>query len=314
MSFKGSMKITVPMAMTHSRLLSTNIAEDPVATEYNAGTTYALDDQVYIDAAGEHKIYTSLQNGNTGNDPSDAANSAWWFDTDEWTNAWKCLKFDTGKQTVADDTSGIFYEIDPSQVCTEIGFRGLRCSSVRVVIKNASAVTVYDETKAAEETIDGVNWYVGDKLFTNLPVAANYTIEITIADPSGSDLAACGQIIMGFTHDIGRTLAGTITGMQDFSIKEQDEFGDFTITERGVADTLEFEVDHLTDVSWIVKQILLDSRTNPCLFWSSEELIDWGIFVFGYADDPETLLETNVSSTKIEVIGIAYTVHGLVAA
>lgn len=307
-----SAKITVPMSITHNRLISSNVPEDPVATEWDVGTTYADGDQVYRDQVNGHRVYESVQSGNTGKNPV-TDGGTWWVEVG-WTNRWKCLKTNTGQATVAETSaSSIQYEFNVSQVCTEIAFRGLKTQRVLVRVYDALSTQIYYGSKDATETIDGVEWYIADMIFTDLPIASDCTVEIVIDTAVGSASAEVGQIIIGFTHSLGRVLGGTVTGFQDFSVKEQDEFGAFTITERGVADTLEFEIDHLTSVSWILRQILLDSRENPCLFWASEELIDWGIFCFGYADEPETIIETNISNTTVEVIGIAYTSYGDVA-
>lgn len=303
------MRITVPMPITHSRLISCSIGEDPDATPYDAGTTYAEGDQTYKDAAGEHKVYRSVQNANTGHNPS-TDDGTWWVVVG-WTNRWKCLKTDTGQPTVVNNAVGVTYEFNVVQPCTEIALRALKTQRVNVRVYDAGATLIHHETKQGIETIDGVDWYVGDMIFTDLPIGEDCTVEVYIMSGVDYGPSQVGQIILGYTHVIGEVTEGTVVGFQDFSIKSQDEFGNFQITERGVADTIEFEFVHDTDKTWLVKQILLMSRATPCLFWDGEELIDSGIFIFGYADEPVTDLDVTKSYTQLDVIGIAYTPGGV---
>lgn len=303
------MKIMVPMKITHSRLLSSNLAEDDEATEWDVATTYNTGDEVYKDEPSGHRIYRSSADSNLGNDPEDGGD---WVNLEEWTNRWKCLKTDTGQATIADDSTGIEYELDTTQPCSEVAFKGLRCSSVRLVVKNASAVTIYDETKTGTETVIGSSWYISDMLFTNLPIDNDSTVEITIADPPGSDVAAVGQILMGYSNTLGRLEKDVAVGFEDLARKEQDEYGKFSFTERGVSDVGTFVFSHQTSLGWWVKSVLANSRTNPCLYWDSEASVDDGTMIFGYADDPEIDYGSRMTLTTLEVTGVSYTPYGSV--
>lgn len=306
------MKMTVPMRVTHSRLLSTNLSEDPDATQWDVATTYAADDEVYEGGVGGHKLYKSVQGSNTGNDPS-SDDGTWWVEIG-WTNSWKALKTDSPDPTVAEDTSGITYSLDIVTTCTEVGFLGLICSSVTVTIDDETGTEIYDQTQTATETIDGVEFYKGSMIFTGLTIADGYTVNITIADPSGSDLAQVGQIVVGYTHTLGVTEPEeTEVSFKDLSLHEQDEFGTFTVTQRGVSDIVEFSFKHDSDLAGWAHSLLIDTRNTPRLFWVSQALIDQGLFVFGYADEPDTPLSVTKSQTEITVEGMVYEPGGVVA-
>lgn len=69
------MKVIVPKPIDSSLLSASNVVETPPAA-YNAGTTYALGDQVSVFSGTVAACYESLQAGNTGNTPS--SSPAWW--------------------------------------------------------------------------------------------------------------------------------------------------------------------------------------------------------------------------------------------
>lgn len=93
------MIVIPPLTITDSNLTDLNLAE-PAAGEPPAwlvGTTYAADDTVYV--ASTHRIYTSVQGSNLGNDPT-TDDGTWWIETAP-TNAW--AMFDN---TVSTQSSG----------------------------------------------------------------------------------------------------------------------------------------------------------------------------------------------------------------
>ena len=302
------MNITIPIRITHSRLLDCNLSEDLNATEYNAGTTYDALDEVYKDEAGEHKVYRSFQDSNTGNNPS-TDDGTWWVEIG-WTNRWKSLKDDTAEATIAEDSTGIYYEIELASNCSEIGFMGLRCSAVTVVVKNGLTQTVFNETKLQEESYLGATWYIGDALFVDVPLTEGYTVEITVDDPSSSDLAQIGQVILGHTSRVGRMIETSTLGAEDRSRKEQDAEGNFIVIDRGQSATASFDFNIDTASSWIVEQILLGGRTDPRLYWEEDEdgeaRIDEALFIFGYMEDLTIPPTANNTQCTVDVKGFSF--------
>lgn len=304
------MMCMVPIRLTHSRLLSCSLAEDSTATEWNIAASYDTGDAVYKDEAGGHRIFRSAIDSNVGNDP-DTDDGTNWVE-DDWTNRWKCLKFDTGAATLAPDSSDIEYEIELIQPCSEIIFRGLRSSAVTIDVYNASAVLVHTATKGAEETIGGYDWYIGDLIFTDVPADEGYTVTVTVASPSGSDVAAVGQMAFGVSIELGLTVAGIELGINDFAKKDQDQYGKFSIVERGVSDTLDADILHDTHLNWLVQMIFQESKDAACAFWLSEALVDAGVLLIGYADEPVTTPGRIKSESSLDLVGIVYESYGLV--
>lgn len=304
------MKVTVPMTVDDTAFQSSNISEEATYSAYNTGTSYALGDYVYV--ASTHKVYRSTQGSNTGNDPT-TDDGTWWVEY-YWTNRWKCLKFTGANPTVAEDGTGLFYEILASQPCTEVAFRGLKAAAVDVVVKNASAVTVYSESQTTVETVQSRSWYISDVIFTDVPIDDGFTVEITLDDPSGADVAAVGQIILGYTYDVGEMTDGTEVSYVDYGeIKQDENFGEITVIEGNVADTLDVSVAYTPNSGRRLKAFMVAHKDTPCLVWLTQAAVNRGLFAFGYMEEPDFSPEAGMASMSFSVAGLAYEPGGEVS-
>lgn len=211
---------------------STNVAEtNPL---YNAGTTYALDAIVRSDTT--HHDYQSLQASNTGHSLSDAA---WWLDLGP-TNPYKMFDNSNTSQTENAETIEVVVTVDGR--ADAIAFLNMVAASITIVM------TTVEDGELVNETIDLVtdsginNWFeyffepvsrLGDYVRYDLPNNLNPTFTITITDPGAT--AKIGSLIVGQSRDLGNLLYGARIGITDYSRKEQDDFGNYTIIERPFA-------------------------------------------------------------------------------
>lgn len=211
---------------------STNVAEtNPL---YNAGTTYALDAIVRSDMT--HHDYQSLQASNTGHSLSDAA---WWLDLGP-TNPYKMFDNSNTSQTENAETIEVVVTVDGR--ADAIAFLNMVAASITIVM------TTVEDGELVNETIDLVtdsginNWFeyffepvsrLGDYVRYDLPNNLNPTFTITITDPGAT--AKIGSLIVGQSRDLGNLLYGARIGITDYSRKEQDDFGNYTIIERPFA-------------------------------------------------------------------------------
>lgn len=280
------MKMIVPMPITDSVLTASNLAEHDAYSAWSGATTYAAGDFAW--SATTHRLYRSVQGSNTNNDPT-TDDGTWWVDYSA-TNRWK--GFD---QTIADraESAGdIEYTFVADRKCTHVALFGLSASGATIVIKEGSLNTIYTQSINLTDTSMIVSWYTyfteeityeTELIFENLPIFVGYTVELTIGDGSGP--SEVGQVIVGKMHDLGTTLDGTEVGFRDFSIKEQDEFGNLTITQRGYADTAEFQFKLPTTNVRAVKRVLTQNRATPCVFFADSGMLDTGTVIFGFAED-----------------------------
>jgi hypothetical protein len=299
------MRIIPPMTITDAVLTDSNLAEDSTSA-WAAGTTYASGDYVHV--VSTHRVYRSVQDANTGNDPT-TDDGTWWVNYSA-TNKWKA--FD---QTISDPvvaSGDIEYEFTTSQKCSHLALFGLEAANVNVVVKDTLGTTVYDETKAVMDTSSIVDWYSyfvaginfeTEMLFEDIPAFAGYTVEVTIGQLTGGT-AEVGQIVIGQNEILGQALIGTEIGFRSFSIKRQDEFGNLTITQRGYADKANFQyVLDRTDVRR-VKRILTNNEATPCVFWVTSDLLKTGTFIYGFFNDASFPLGATKCFATLDVKGL----------
>lgn len=301
---------TTAMVVTDALLLSSNLVEDSTYAAWDSGTTYSNGDVVHV--ASTHKRYISTADSNLNNTPV-GDDGTWWVEYGS-TNKWACLTTDGAFATVAADSSGIQYEIESDADYDTLAVMGVKALTVRVVVKNLSAVTVFDETQATVRTVDGLQWFVSNAVFENIGADSGFTVEVTVGDTGLVATSELSQLVLGKTVTVGQTVIGdSSTGFQDFSVRDQDQFGKMTITPRGFARICMFDIAHPTTQNRWVKDRLVEYRNTPCLYWVSASNINQGMFVFGYPQEPELELAVERSRTTVEVLGLAYNTASPVA-
>ncbi|MBL4726168.1 MAG: hypothetical protein JKY83_05755, partial [Rhizobiaceae bacterium] len=149
---------------------------------------------------------------------------------------------------------------------TGIAFFGLDAESVQVEIYDAGSNLVFDRTKSLIDTTEIVDWfshftwasdYDTEAMFIGIPGYSGHQIDITISAPTGT--ASVGQIVLGQVHALGGSLDGTGLGIEDYSTKDRDDFGNALLVERAFAQTVDFQFHLPTKDSRRVHRVL--SRT-----------------------------------------------------
>lgn len=306
------MKMSEPLVVEDALLIASNLAEDGNGA-WSSIIDYSRNDVVYV--ASTHSVYKSTANGNLNHDPT-TSGSEWWVRI-SYTNAWRALKLDEANATIAESTDGIEYTIESDGTYGEIAFLGLKSAEVTVVVKNASAVEVYNETAVATLEVSGTTWFRPNIIFTGLPVEDGFTVEIAIADTGVSgNLASVAKICLVRTFDLGdTTIDDSSLSYKDLSLREQDQWGKWLIVERGVSTMVSLRFAHAISRGRWVRAALKWKRLSPCLYWldsgdygTGYDVMDIGLFAFGYADTPRTLVGVNEapSITFVDILGLAF--------
>lgn len=276
------MKIIRPVTITNSVLTASNVTEDDYA-EWASGTTYAEGDRVIV-IGTTHKIYESVVGSNVGNDPTtdDGSN---WVEVSA-TNRWKAFDNVINEQVV--NTGSITYDLDPSALVNAIAFFNLQAATINVTVTDPTDGEVYNEDYNLSDNSAVENWYSyffepiirkSELVAFDLPNYATATISIDI--DNGTSDAKVGQIVIGSQKTLGVTTYGTSIGIQDYSRKETDTFGNATILERRFAQTVDYDIQLTTNSIRDVQKTLATYRATP-LVYSGTEDGTYGDLVFGY--------------------------------
>jgi hypothetical protein len=232
--------------MTRARLAETCTAQVMCLTPTPATGTYAdppswlssnaykNGDQVYVLAT--LTIYqrvgavTAVTDA-TSPDADVAAGGTKWLKVGPM-NVWRA--FDNSVQSQSQDSNYLVYSIAPGAFHDMLALLNVAASSVRVVVQDAA----YDVTQDLTNRIVA-NWkdyytaefeYREDVVFGDIPIRANNRITIIIKSPGGR--AAVGGIIVGRSKTMGQLTQGAQASIVDYSVKTNDTFGNFTVTQR----------------------------------------------------------------------------------
>jgi hypothetical protein len=278
MSDANAIKIVEPLTITDSILDAsgspplTNVPENDYA-EWNVGTTYNEGDRVILTST--HRIYESLLGSNTGNDPTVTSSPTYWIEVGP-TNRWAV--FDTSVSTSTVQANNITYTLEPGSAINLLAVLNVNNGTEVTVTLNSpsqSPTEVYSKKiSLASVPLSSTwwNWFFGTKIeqtqaiFDDIPPYTDAVVTIEIV--GGSDLSV-GVIMLGQQKLFGLGIKyGARVGIQDYSRKETNEFGDTILVQRAFAKRArvdlfleKFEVDSLqrelsriraTPVLWIL--------------------------------------------------------------
>lgn len=249
---------------------------------YDAATTYALGDRVLTTdvSTGFEYIYESAKAGNLGNALAD--DTSWLFVSAA--NPWRMFDLVASSQTTS-ATGSIFTSFVPDPLANTIALLNIVGDSVQVDVL-AGGVAVYTKTVSLTFAGDGVtDWYqyfFGDLgrrtsvLFTDLPSYPGEQIRVTL---TGSGEVAIGTLGFGYGYDLGETTSVQV-GIDDYSRKDKDQFGNFIITPRRFAKNGSFASAFLTGRFDEIAELLPLYRATPAIWIGDDEKVSSYIFGF----------------------------------
>lgn len=226
------------------------------------------------------------------------------------TNRWSMHDASASSQTGNVDTITNVYQLQT--IADSVALLNINCTNVNIVVDDPVDGVVYDEDISGVE-IDGITDYYKycfepivrrhDILFNDLPKYPNAEMTITISTGTGQT-ALCGVCYIGQRLAAGQTGYGMQLGIQDYSIKTQDDFGNYTITERNYSRkvSLIMKVDKNAVDSF--HNFLSGYRAIPAVYIGASSY--GASYVFGFYKDFNIEIPHNAFSIcSIEIEGLA---------
>lgn len=279
--------------------LSTNVPEDD-HPRWAPGTYNAGDWVVH-----NRRVWEALNT--TDKEPGSPGSEADWLD-DGYTNRYRMFDNSIQSKTVNPDIIDV--SIATRRPISSIAFFNVDAGSVRVRSIDPVDGIIFERSVAPVST-DGIdNWWawffepvqlVKDFIISDIPSSSFGSTQITLTSP-GHEVSV-GEIVMGSLFDIGNTLHGSEFGIIDYTIKETDEFGQWTIIERGFSKRAEFDVAIPTEHTGAVQRKLANYRAKP-LVWIGTPELEVSV-VYGYYRDFSIIVSNpSYSEGTISVEGL----------
>lgn len=297
------MKLVKPTSITDINFTSSNVSETDYA-EWNNSTSYVAGNKVIVIAT--HKIYESLSSNINKYPPDNITGTPpTWMEIGP-TNKWKM--FDQSYQSQTTNTGIITVTLEPGRI-NSLGLMNCDAASINIKLIVGS-VNVYE--KDLNVNIGYVNnWYEyffnpierkTDFVVTDIPVYGEGVLIVTLS-AGIADTVKCGLCIPGFFVNIGESLWGASIGILDYSKKEVDIYGNYSLVERSYSSTLSDSIFIENGRVAYVKKTIAEYRASPALWIASKEYE--GLFIYGFYRDFSIVMESPAGSQcSIEIEGL----------
>lgn len=295
------MRVVEPIVITEAMLTSSNVLEADAAA-WSVGTAYSIGALVIR----SHAVYEAVQ-AHTGQDPLLDPGGTYWLRLGA-TNRWKA--FDRLISGPVIQAGAITYTLQIGRLADAVAFFGLNASSVRVKVTDPVDGVIFDETREIVDNaavFDGWSYcfepviYDTQEIVTGAPIYSGVTLDITV---SSGGTTQVGQIVVGRDQILGEALVDTSIGIEDFSRKDRDEFGNAIIVERAYAQTATFRFGFPTEDARRIRGILARLRAIPAVYYAGPGSSQFGTTVYGFFRDFSIPLTTNRSFGSLEVEGL----------
>ena len=301
------MIIVTPATVNDAALISSNVPENEYAL-YNAATTYGLGDTVLVIGSNIHYIYQSTVAGNLNNNPLNYPVT----DLTKWQrigndNRWKM--FDTSITSQTSNADSIAVSLTNLGVVTSVNVLNVNAASFTVTLTDILDGLVYNNTVSlvsVSNTFDEYSWCfapvvrTADFSLTDLPPYLNATINVTLNDLGGTVM--CGALVAGQGEDFGNVNYGAQVGIQDYSIKQKDAFGNYTILARAFnkyANETFLVQNNLVDY---LQKRLASYRATPIVYVGSP--LFGATIIYGFYKDFNIAIAPTQSLCTIQLEGL----------
>lgn len=227
------MRVIRPTYITDATLISCSIAEEDFTLypEWDPNLSYQLGYRVTVSDAGVHKVYEAVCNNpeNTNKYPPDWLVVRTGYAYVYWTilyatNRWKLFDL-----IVAPDRCDV-----PEGDALEIVVTPGEIDAVAILNADAESFTITltdGGSTVHTETIVPSVFLASNIIFDNIPSYPSASVKVTCATSAGNTVKV-GEIIFGKIKTLGTMKYGVDISIQDFSQKDTDIYGNFSVLER----------------------------------------------------------------------------------
>lgn len=299
------MKLVQPIEITDARLLSTNVPEH-LYPNYDAGYSYSMGARVHVIGSDIHELYESIVDDNLGNTPGTSPDKWVYVST---TNP--RLMFDRSVTTQTLNPDLIDVELQTTGRIRGLALFNVSAREAQVTVTDEIDGEVYDRTVSLVSDSGVSNWYdyffepvirLSDLVLVDLPAYAAPRLRIQLRGGTDEEVA-CGTVAVGSTTDFGATQYGAEVGIQDFSIKDQDDWGNYSIIQRAYRKRATFTVSIPAVKVDATQQLLASLRSTPVVYIGADSYSSTAIYGF-YKDFTIEIAYPLYSICSIEIEGL----------
>ena len=273
------MKIIPPITVTPALLTATNVTI--TETAWTAGT-YTTGARRYVG----NDLYEVVASPSTADEPTLGAAKP----VPTWLlvgkiNRFKMFDFRIGDATTR--TGTIAVTITPGQVVNAVAAFEIVANTVLVTMTDPIEGEVYSRTITLLDNPEVLDWYgyffapirrASEFVLTDLPSYGTAAVALTFDNAAA--VSSVGELVLGAQRSLGVSLIDVTIGIEDFSRKERDEFGNIEIVERRFAKTMDLGVFVENSRVSQTALVLAESRAKPAVYVADEAKLETLILGF----------------------------------
>lgn len=296
------MRVIVPTLITDTMLVSCTVPENDHA-EWSAATAYVVGQKVIT--AATHKVYEALA-ANTSKPPE--SNPAQWLDLGA-TNRWRM--FDNKVGTLTSATGSISVTLAPG-IVTGVALFGLNAAAVTVTLNDPTDGVVFTRTVDMQDYTGVADWHAyffedvrrkPSFIVEGLPSYRGAQLTVTVSG-GAAETVSIGSLVIGKQRKFAdHILAGASVGIQDFSRKERDQFGNFQLVERAFADLARWRFIVPNNRLDAMRETLAALRSKPAVYIGSDRFSSTTIYGF-FRDFNPVIEYPEHTEVSIEIEGL----------
>lgn len=300
-------RIIRPVAIVDVNLISSNIPEIDYPV-FNLTETCALGDRRIVVGANIHYVYQSVVAGNIGHDPLlDSLTTPLYWSRVGSTNRW--TMFDQSITSQTRNPSSIAVTLNPPSRVDSVSLMNCDAATLNIKQTDVSDGLVYNKSYSLVSTAGISDWWyyffepivrIKDFSVSDLFPYQNPTIEITLGAPGN---VGVGECVLGLSADMGNIFYGANVGIQDYSIKTQDVFGNYSIKKRAFNKIADWQLLVPSTKVDQLQKVLADYRATPIVYVGTELYASTIIYGF-YSDFKITIAYPKESLCTISLKGL----------
>lgn len=270
---------------------------------WSAATAYAIGTRVMILAT--HKVYEALT-ANTNKAP--ASSPVDWIEVGA-TNRWRA--FDKKVGTVSSATTSLTFVLRPG-IVTGVALIGVSALSVTVSMADPLDGIVFNQTYDMQDASEVLDWHAyffseirgkNTLIVEGLPSYLNGVLTITLTAGAGVAVSV-GSLVVGWLYTYAPAVEyGASVGIQDYSRKEADTWGNLQVVERAFSRRAQFNFFVAATAVDALVDRLAALRATPAVYVGS------GLYgttvVYGFYKDFDTVISyPTKSECSIQIEGL----------
>lgn len=299
------MKLIRPTTITPAMLTACNVPENDY-TAWSSGTTYVAGNRCLY----SHKIYECLV-GHTNAQPdiNTTGTTPKWLDCG-YDNRWKMFDAVVGSQT--SQATSITLTLVPGLI-DSIAFLDVSAGTIQITMTDPVEGVVYTDTfdMVTKTHISNAYEYFFEPIILDdalvamgLPAYSAASIDIVITNTGGT--AAVGTLIVGAQKELGGTQYDPTISITDYSKKEVDAFGNYTVLQRAFSKKLSCELFVLNSAVDDLQRTLAGYRATPVVWVGTDDGSFSSMIIYGfYKSFSITIPYPTASTCSLEIEGLA---------